>query len=266
MHFPEYYIKNDGMQRKNAEDTLNMYIKKMVWKSNEIILDVGCGPGDVTSDILYPLLKNKINQLVGADKSKEMVEYATKTYGCSMIDFKVLDIENVNDCSFYSNQFNKIFSFFCLHWVHNKVDSLCSMHLMLKSGGEILLNFLFINPLAESYKFMDTEWQKYIKDVKQMSHDLDARDEIKEIVIKAGFRIINLESSVKKFTFSDLSTLLNTLKAVDEMYSFLPEHLHDRYAAHVKEKICQTQMVEICPITGKAIFIYIPITVHAIKD
>jgi len=92
-----------------------------------------------------------------------MVEYAKKTYGCSKIDFKVLDIENANDCSFYSHRFNKIFSFFCFHWVHNKADSLRSMHLMLKNGGEILFNFLLINPLIELYKCMDAEWQKYIK-------------------------------------------------------------------------------------------------------
>jgi len=50
------------------------------------------------------------------------------------------------------------------------------------------------------------------------------------------------------------------------MYNFLPEHLHDRYAAHVKEKLCQTQIVEIRPITGKTIFIYTSITVHAIMQ
>jgi juvenile hormone-III synthase len=64
MIIPEQYIKNNGLQRKNAEDTSNTYIQRMVWKSNEIILDIGCGPGDVTSDILYPLLMNNINHLV----------------------------------------------------------------------------------------------------------------------------------------------------------------------------------------------------------
>jgi len=64
MQWPEHYVKNDGMQRKNSEDNFNIYIGKMVWKSNEIVLDIGCGPGDVTSDILYPLLKNNIKQLV----------------------------------------------------------------------------------------------------------------------------------------------------------------------------------------------------------
>lgn len=92
-----------------------------------------------------------------------MVEYAKKNSKCSKIDFKVLDIENNNDCTIYSQSFNKIFSFFCFHWVHNKFDALVNMHSMLKSGGEILVNFLLINPVVELYKCMDAEWQTYIK-------------------------------------------------------------------------------------------------------
>jgi len=93
-----------------------------------------------------------------------MVEYAKKNFERSQMDFKTLDIENAKDCSsFYTRRFNKIFSFFCFHWIHNKVNSLFNMHLMLKSGGEILINFLLINPLVELYKCMDEEWQKYIK-------------------------------------------------------------------------------------------------------
>jgi len=42
-----------------------------------------------------------------------------------------------------------------------------------------------------------------------MSYDLYSQDEIREIFIKAGFRIINLESSIKKYTFPDFSSLLS---------------------------------------------------------
>lgn len=56
------------------------------------------------------------------------------------------------------------------------------------------------------------------------------------------------------------------MKVVDEMYSILPQHMHDRYTTHFKGKAFEKQMVEICPITGKAVFKYHPITVHAIKD
>ena len=64
MHCPERYIRNNGIQQRDARDILAAYIEKMVWKSDEIVLDIGCGPGDVTSDILNPFLKNKIKQLV----------------------------------------------------------------------------------------------------------------------------------------------------------------------------------------------------------
>jgi len=60
--------------------------------------------------------------------------------------------------------------------------------------------------------------------------------------------------------------LLDAVKAVDIMYSILPQHLHDKYSIHVKDKICERQMVEICPNTGKTIKAYLPITIHAIKD
>jgi len=64
MHCPERYIKNNGIQQREAKDALTAYIEKMAWTSNETVLDIGCGPGDVTSDILYPFLKNKIKVLV----------------------------------------------------------------------------------------------------------------------------------------------------------------------------------------------------------
>lgn len=64
MNSPELYIRNNYLQRRDNKDTLNRFIDKMIWKPNEIVLDVGCGPGDVTSDILFNFLKDKINQLV----------------------------------------------------------------------------------------------------------------------------------------------------------------------------------------------------------
>jgi len=60
--------------------------------------------------------------------------------------------------------------------------------------------------------------------------------------------------------------LSDAIKAVDVMYSILPQHLHEKYSMHVKDKICEGQIVEICPITGKIIKDYLPITVHAVKD
>lgn len=64
MDCPELYIKENGIQRKNAKDITMKYMEKMIWRPNEIVLDIGCGPGDVTSEIIYPFLENKIEKLV----------------------------------------------------------------------------------------------------------------------------------------------------------------------------------------------------------
>lgn len=85
------------------------------------------------------------------DKSKQMIEYAKSTYECSnnKIHFKVLDIENANDCKPYLCNFNKLFSLFCFHWVQRKHDALINIHTILKNGREILVQFVLVNPLFD---------------------------------------------------------------------------------------------------------------------
>jgi juvenile hormone acid methyltransferase len=58
------YISNNYYQQKEANDVIRKFVEKMTWKTDEVVLDLGCGPGDVSSNILYPLIKNKIKQLV----------------------------------------------------------------------------------------------------------------------------------------------------------------------------------------------------------
>lgn len=100
---------------------------------------------------------------VGADVSRQMVNYANSTYGNSKMVFKILDIENADECSVYAGRLDKIFSFYCLHWVRHKYDALVNMHRMLKFRGEILVQCLLANPVVELYKLMAAEWQKYVQ-------------------------------------------------------------------------------------------------------
>lgn len=59
--------------------------------------------------------------------------------------------------------------------------------------------------------------------------------------------------------------LLDVIRSVDDMYTNLPQHLHERYAKHCKYILREKHIVEICPNTGKTIYKYLPITVHAVK-
>lgn len=72
MDCPARYVNAIGMQRTDAFGILDRTIGKMIWKSDEAVLDLGCGPGDVTADIIYPAIRNKIGKLVSARDGVEI--------------------------------------------------------------------------------------------------------------------------------------------------------------------------------------------------
>ena len=81
-------------QRDDNRDILKEYKSQMDWSYEvpERILDVGCGPGDVTNDILLPVVKEftKDFTIVGSDIDANIIEQAKTVY--SEIKFDVLDI------------------------------------------------------------------------------------------------------------------------------------------------------------------------------
>jgi len=66
MFSSEIFVRNNNLTRRDANGTLSKFIEKTDWKPNEVVSDIGCGPGNMTYNTLYPLLKNKIKQLVSS--------------------------------------------------------------------------------------------------------------------------------------------------------------------------------------------------------
>lgn len=56
MNKPEDYLVLNTYQGKDAKEVLERFLPKYPWSSGEKIIDVGSGPGNVTSGILLPAL------------------------------------------------------------------------------------------------------------------------------------------------------------------------------------------------------------------
>lgn len=52
----ELYSVFNSMQRQTTERVVKEFLPRMHWSTDEIVLDVGCGPGDVTTEVLLPNL------------------------------------------------------------------------------------------------------------------------------------------------------------------------------------------------------------------
>ncbi len=99
-------------------------------KAGEIILDLGCGSGQLTHQISESKAK-----AIGIDSSKSMIESAKLKY--PEINFYVKEASNFR----FDKPFDAIFSNAVLHWVLESEKAVVSMKNNLKSGGRLVLEF-----------------------------------------------------------------------------------------------------------------------------
>ena len=119
MNDPKLYASSNALTVRDVTKVLSEYIKSMSWKTGDRVLDLGCGPGNVTTEVLMPRLPEDFGLLVGADLSADMIQYASETYTNSKLRFTQFDLAKDigNTSQLRPSDFDKIFSFFCLQWI-----------------------------------------------------------------------------------------------------------------------------------------------------
>jgi juvenile hormone acid methyltransferase len=120
MSFPKLFDSLfHGISAGEVTKVLPVYIKRMSWKTGDRVLDLGCGPGGVTTQVLMPRLPADFGLLIGADISADTIQYASNNYAHPKLKFTQFDlVKDIDKTSpLQPSSFEKIFSFFCLHWI-----------------------------------------------------------------------------------------------------------------------------------------------------
>ncbi|XP_077531098.1 juvenile hormone acid O-methyltransferase-like [Haemaphysalis longicornis] len=103
-------------------------------------LDVGCGCGRVTKELLWPSCPKNIRRIVGVDICANMVSYARKHSAHPKIFYEQLDI--AGDISNFLHEFgtfHRVYSFNSLNRVKEQAMAWKNISSLLKPGGECLL-------------------------------------------------------------------------------------------------------------------------------
>ncbi|XP_050726601.1 juvenile hormone acid O-methyltransferase-like [Eriocheir sinensis] len=236
MEDAQLYVSANAMQRRDALLVLSEYLPQMSWREEgEAVLDVGCGSGDVTRNLLMPLLP-RVEQVVGVDVSRDMVNFASKTFEHNSLSFHHLDIERaVQPRQAFPDGFSKVFSLYCLHWVKDQERCLNNIYQLLQPGGETLLVFLARNPLFTMYENMSMKdrWQPYMQDVSNFvsvfQHKNDPAQIMADLAEEVGFEVLSCEAPTFEFVFENINYLKNAIKAVNPFLKRVPCEEQDAF-------------------------------------
>jgi trans-aconitate 2-methyltransferase len=99
-------------------------------KAAERILDVGCGPGQLTAEIAAAGA-----EVTGIDGSAAMLAEARKNY--PELRFELMDAARIS----YDRQFHAVFSNAALHWVRDAGAAAAGMAHALRPGGRLVVEF-----------------------------------------------------------------------------------------------------------------------------
>lgn len=120
------YNEKHGFVYKYGENLIELLHPK----ENELILDLGCGTGQLTNKIR----KSGAN-VIGIDASEKMIKAAKENY--LKIDFYVKEASDFQ----FDKPFDAIFSNAVLHWVLKSEEAVVCMHNNLKDQGRLVLEF-----------------------------------------------------------------------------------------------------------------------------
>jgi len=171
---PSLYDKTNRLQERDALSLVRIIqedqVKGLVPQKLHLIIDVGCGPGNLTIRLNQWF---SCQEVIGLDSSLEMIDYAVKNHSDKGTSFKTSDIgssqEDFVEKILGSNKSlsDVVISNHCLHWVpeEKKNQAMANIRNLLKPGGRCyhwIFSWCEILPLEEHMLYLPN-WNTYFK-------------------------------------------------------------------------------------------------------
>ncbi|KAK4872384.1 hypothetical protein RN001_014413 [Aquatica leii] len=262
MERPLLYVNNSFEAQASADYALKKNLNLLQNNNNRVVLDVGCGPGNVTYNKLLPLLPSTTKKIIGVDISQDNIEYASKYYQTDpRVSYKQLDILTDTLPTEFIEAFDLILSLSCLHYVGDHRKALNNIYKMLKPDGKIIITFVEKSMLPNIYQYVynNPKWSKYMSNFNNAIH-VSTEQSTKKLIEEVGFKQIQYEQQQEKFLHLEDSAfdLFKSLNLFN-----VPENLEKEFIQNHLEYLENNNYMEFDDIGRKQY--YFPFTTNVIS-
>ncbi|CAM1329385.1 Uncharacterised protein g9995 [Pycnogonum litorale] len=281
---PECYSKFNGHSyHKLFLDTL---LPAMNWTTNENVIDIGCGPGPASVNVLWPRIKQHgVNSLTCIDCCKDMVHWAKTNYVHRDIAFHEADIGDVDSIpSEWTGKFDKCFSFYALQDVPNFGRAFGNVHKLLKQTGEIAFLFESRSPISRAQKKMlqNEKWKNVLNASGYPNisctegiygDDIDIVSSLNTLLKQCCFEPRSIKEVNSDRYFSTAKEFADVVVALDANKKKIPKEMLEEYTSDFYAECVKVPYMEqegttntiINPIDGSHVFFERVIFLHAVK-
>ncbi|XP_039306344.1 juvenile hormone acid O-methyltransferase-like [Solenopsis invicta] len=237
---PEDYSAHDKVQKYRIALVIEEFAENLINIRGKC-MDVGCGPGDATKDLLLPALGSDA-RIIGTDISEKMIKYANVASSDEKrVQFEVLDIETKNLPKKYIAEFEHVFSFHTLHWCYDirftlfNRQAFKNIYQVLRPNGTALLYIVASHDIFEVLRILarDVRFEQYIPDkIKTISpyHDSkNARKELKELLQSIGFTVHHCSLREASYSEKKSEQFLKSITSLLAFHEIMPNNVMEKF-------------------------------------
>jgi trans-aconitate 2-methyltransferase len=227
------YAKNSSTQQAWAREL----ISKLKLNGHESVLDIGCGDGKVTAEIVGHVPDGSV---VGVDNSKEMIELASADFTKDKypnLSFQVTDAGQLP----FQEKFDVAFSNAALHWIKDHRPVIAGIQRSLKPGGRILLQMGGKGNAASILSVFDemmseNEWKQYFSDF-TFSYGFYCPEEYAPWINEAGLLPMRIELIPKVMSYDHRDGLAGWVRTTWLPYiERIPDHRKEEFIIEVIDR------------------------------
>lgn len=142
-----------------------------------LVLEVGCGCGDTTSQLRQRLSPLLVRGVFGIDSNQDAVDHAFSVHADEVTDFAVADVEDLSTFELkWGSRFDWIFSSCALLFVKDQSKALQNLMWCLRPGGRCFLAVPAVKPpdlhSAVVKVLQSSTWKKYFESIPELLSDM----------------------------------------------------------------------------------------------